>query len=244
MAAICLGLAGVDRPEDLAVVWEGATQRWPADRITIVNDAQLVLAAGTPDGWGVALIAGTGSIAYGRSPTGSLARAGGWGYILGDEGSGYAVGLAALRAVVRATDRRGAETGLTAAILAEWALPSAESLIQRVYVDGLAPAVIAHLAPVVVRLAATGDQVSRSIIDDACGELALAAAAVARQLRLRGPVPCAIGGGLLVHVPAMKSGLQTAAASLDLSLDPITTVHEPAAGAVRLANEWCDTRPV
>ncbi len=233
--ALCLGLAGVDRPADLQLFQQWANRQWPEVPVLIVNDAQLVLAAGTPAGWGVALIAGTGSIAYGANPAGRSARAGGWGHILGDEGSGYAIGLAALRAVVRAADGRGPATQLRAAVLPQWGLADPESLIQRVYVDGAGAAEIATLAPLVARSAAEGDAVAQAIINDACVELALAAASVVRQLELTGSVPCALAGGLLVNLPVLMSGLRAAAEQLGVLLEPLMTVTEPAMGAVKLA---------
>src|SRR4029079_3077531 len=106
-AAICLGIAGVDRPDDYAVV--GAVMRRIAykTRVIIVNDALVALEAGAPGQPGVVVISGTGSISYGRNAHGEAARSGGWGYVLGDEGSGYWMGRAALRAVLRQADRRG-----------------------------------------------------------------------------------------------------------------------------------------
>ena len=102
VAAACLGLAGVDREEDLVLMRAWLEKTLPGSNAMIANDAMLVLAAGTPDGWGIALICGTGAICYGRDVRGMLARADGWGHLLGDDGSGYAIGRAALRAIMRA----------------------------------------------------------------------------------------------------------------------------------------------
>ena len=135
MAAVGLGLAGVDRPEDRALFEGWAAGRFGGAPVVIANDAELVLAAGTPDGWGIALISGTGSIVFGRSPHGEMARAGGWGHILGDEGSGYAIGVEALRAVMRAFDGRGPATALTDAVLLHWSLKTPPDLVGRVYRD-------------------------------------------------------------------------------------------------------------
>ncbi|RPI99082.1 MAG: N-acetylglucosamine kinase, partial [Chloroflexi bacterium] len=79
VSAVCLGAAGMDRPEDIAVFQRWAALAFPNARARLVNDARIVLAAGTPNGWGLALISGTGSIAYGRSASGETARSGGWG---------------------------------------------------------------------------------------------------------------------------------------------------------------------
>src|SRR5512136_2682153 len=174
--AICLGLSGVDRPADQSVIRDWVNAEMPGTPAAIVNDAELVLAAGTPEGWGVALICGTGSIAYGRSPAGRMARAGGWGYLLGDEGSGYAIGLAALRAVLRGYDGRGPQTALTEAILGlpGWKLAEPSELVTRVYQGkpGAKPrrienAEVASLATLVEATAGTGDAVAAGILAEA-----------------------------------------------------------------------------
>jgi len=88
-AAVCLGIAGVDRPDDARAVREIMRRIGYKARILVVNDALVALEAGAPAQSGVVVIAGTGSIAYGRNDRNEAARAGGWGYMLGDEGSGY-----------------------------------------------------------------------------------------------------------------------------------------------------------
>src|SRR5262249_24385520 len=81
VAAACRGLAGFDRPDDRATLAGWADEARVARRLVLVNDGDLVVAAGTPEGWGVGVIAGTGSIAVGRTPDGRTARAGGWGHL-------------------------------------------------------------------------------------------------------------------------------------------------------------------
>jgi N-acetylglucosamine kinase-like BadF-type ATPase len=235
LAAIGLGLAGVDRPEDHALVLGWAREKHPGVPVVIANDAQIVLAAGTPDGWGVAVICGTGSIVYGSSAAGDTARAGGWGHIMGDEGSGYAIGQAALRAVMQAHDGRGPVTTLTHAVLDHWQLASPPDLVGQVYRASLAPSDIAGLAPVVAQAAEAGDTVATAIIQHAAAELARAVQAVVRRLRLASPVPCALAGGLLLNSPALRAALADSAAVAKLRLEPLTDVSQPAEGAVRLA---------
>jgi N-acetylglucosamine kinase-like BadF-type ATPase len=234
----CIGLAGVGRPGDPLPFQAWAARRWPGMPVEFVSDARLVLAAGTPAGWGVAAIAGTGSIAYGRGPDGGEARAGGWGYLLGDEGSGYHIGLAALRAVVRAADGRGPETPLAGLILEAWGLGSVSELVGRVYRPRRSNAEIAALAGLVERAAAGGDPVARDILKQAGEELALAADVVAGRLGLSGPVPCALAGGVLVRGEWVARAFLAAAARLGRPLAPVQPVTEPALGAVRLAGEW------
>ena len=99
-SAICLGIAGMDRSADEAVVRSIMRRIGYKARILVVNDALIALQAGVGDAPGIVIVSGTGSIAYGRNAAGEAARAGGWGYVLGDEGSGYWIGRLALRAVV------------------------------------------------------------------------------------------------------------------------------------------------
>ena len=235
IAALCLGLAGMGRPEDRAVMQTWAAERFPGATVAVVTDAQLVLAAGTPAGWGLALISGTGSLAYGEDAAGRNARAGGWGYLLGDEGSGYAIGLAALRAVMRAADGRGPATALTAAVLAHWGLQQPQELVRHVYRPELGRTEIAALAALVDAAAGQGDAVARALTAEAGRELALAVQAVARQLAFTGAVPCAVAGSVLVKGQAVATAFRAAAVELGLQLEPFTPVAEPVWGAIRLA---------
>jgi N-acetylmuramic acid 6-phosphate etherase len=234
--AICLGLSGVDRTADFDVIRAWLTEQMPGTPAVIVNDAMLVLAAGTPEGWGIALISGTGSIVYGRDRDGHTLRAGGWGYILGDEGSGYAIGQAALRAVMRASDGRGPQTILTQAVLSHWSLAAPQNLISRVYIDQISPNDIAALAVLVEAAASEGDAVAQVILREAGHELALAVDAVVQRLGLRGPIPCAQAGSVIVKGQNIRQMFLDAAKTLGLQLDPVTPVTEPAQGAVRLAH--------
>lgn len=235
LIAACVGLAGVDRPADRERLAAWAAHYLPGVPVTIANDAQLVLAAGTPAGWGVGVICGTGSIAYGRNPAGEMARSGGWGYLLGDEGSGYAIGLAALRAMLRAHDGRGPETALTDAVLSHLNLEVPPALVPHVYEHKVGPAAFAELAALVEAVAVAGDEVARGILREAGGELALAVRAVVQRLDLVGPVPCALAGGVIVKGAALREAFMAAADCLDIELAPVTLVFEPARGAVSLA---------
>src|SRR6478672_8974858 len=127
--AICLGIAGVDRPDDYAVIGAIMRRIGYKARVVVVNDALVALEAGAPGQPGVVVISGTGSISYGRNARGEAARSGGWGYVLGDEGSGYWIGRAALRAVLRQSDRRGPKTALSDLLLEHFGVDQAQSLI-------------------------------------------------------------------------------------------------------------------
>ncbi|PYR25690.1 MAG: hypothetical protein DMF92_20095 [Acidobacteria bacterium] len=109
-SAICLGIAGVDRENDERIVRAIMRRIGYKARILVVNDALIALVAGAQDSPGIVVIAGTGSIVYGRNTNFDAARAGGWGHIIGDEGSGYWIGREALAAIMRAADGRGPAT--------------------------------------------------------------------------------------------------------------------------------------
>ena len=114
---VCAGAAGVDTPAGLAAMRALLSERAPSATITVVHDAHLIMAAAGLDE-GIALIAGTGSVAWGRDRTGRSARAGGWGYLLGDEGSGYAVVREAVRHALRLADRALAPDRLARELMA------------------------------------------------------------------------------------------------------------------------------
>jgi N-acetylglucosamine kinase-like BadF-type ATPase len=235
-AAICLGIAGVDRPDDAQVV-SGIMKRIGFKaRILVVNDALVALEAGAPGEPGVVVIAGTGSIAYGRNSRNQAARSGGWGYVLGDEGSGYWIGRSALRAVLRAADRRGRETVLTELLLEHFHVARAQDLIHEVYHGTLRPTSIASLAQSVQTAFLAGDAVAIGILRAAANELESSALSVARRLDLVGTAyPFVLAGGMFRAVPWLHEELQR---RLELASpgSRVTLLDvEPAAGAVRLA---------
>jgi N-acetylglucosamine kinase-like BadF-type ATPase len=237
VATVCLGIGGVDRAEERTHFAAWAREA-VARRAEVVNDGEIVLAAGSSENWGVALIAGTGSIAWGKTRDGRIARAGGWGYLIGDEGSGFDLARGALRAVTQAEDGRGEPTRLRGAILTHWGIESVSELIPRVYRSGLAPADLAGLAPLVVRTAAEGDAVAQRLIERASAALADTVIAVARQLRFReSEIPLALTGGLLLETELLRTNLVAELKSRGTNFSPITLVPEPVAGAVRIAIE-------
>ena len=237
-AVICLGIAGVDRPDDSAVVRGIMKRIGYKARIVIVNDALVALEAGAPGQPGVVVISGTGSIAYGRDAKGQAARSGGWGYVLGDEGSGYWIGRAALRAVLREADRRGPATLLTKLLLEHFGVAQAQGLIHQVYNTNLKPAAIGALATSVQSAFSQGDLVALGILRGAANELEASALSVAGRLELKGePFVFILAGGIFRAVPWLEQEL---ARRLPLAA-PGSRVRlldrEPAWGAVAIALE-------
>jgi N-acetylglucosamine kinase-like BadF-type ATPase len=235
-AAICLGIAGVDRPDDAAVVRGIMKRIGYKARVLVVNDALVALEAGAPGKSGVVIISGTGSICYGRNGDGRAARSGGWGYVLGDEGSGYWIGRAALRAVLREADQRGPVTALTPLLLAHFGVARAQGLIHEVYHTSLKPAAIGALAMSVQAAFSEGDGVAIGILRGAADELEASALSVARRLGLVGTeFPFVLAGGIFRAVPWLEQELARRLPVASPRSRAILLDREPAAGAVALA---------
>jgi N-acetylglucosamine kinase-like BadF-type ATPase len=235
-AAICLGIAGVDRPDDAAAV-RGIMRRIGFHtRTLVVNDALVALVAGAGTEPGVVVVAGTGSIAYGRNADGQAARSGGWGYLLGDEGGGFWIGRAALSAVVRQFDGRGPSTVLTEMVLAYMRLGSPTELIHEIYYRDLQRHAIAGLAALVQRATEAGDAVAAEILARAGSELTAAAASVIARLGMRGETfPTVLAGGIFRGVPWLTRGVETRLSEVAPRSQIKLLEIEPAVGAVRLA---------
>ncbi|MEH2443035.1 N-acetylglucosamine kinase [Nostoc sp.] len=186
--AICLGLAGVGRAADielvkdlvkelqnskLPIVWALQTAN-----IIICNDALIALVGGIGQSVGIVVAAGTGSIVFGRNHQGHTKRVGGWGYILGDEGSAYKIAIAAMNAALKSYDGREISTSLLGGLKHHLDLESIEDLVEVIYQRGWGVKKIAALAPIVDLAAASGDIVANIIIDDAVKELVKATSTV------------------------------------------------------------------
>jgi N-acetylglucosamine kinase-like BadF-type ATPase len=237
IVAACLGLAGVSRPEDVERFQAWTYVKFPAAAVSIVNDAELLLAAGAPAGApALALICGTGSIVYGRTVGGQLLHAGGWGYLFGDEGSGYAIGTAALRAVMHAHDGSGAPTLLTGLVLARRGLDDPSELVRSIYGAESPRAEIAGLADLVEQAASEDDALALAILDDAALALARTVQAVYRKLSYT-PVPLALSGSVILRGEYLREAFRSACDDLGLVFSNVNKISEPVEGAIRLALE-------
>ena len=235
-AAICLGIAGVDRPDDALVVRAIMRRIGYKARVLVVNDALVALEAGAPNQPGVVIISGTGSISYGRNAKGEAARSGGWGYVLGDEGSGYWIGRAALRAVLREADERGPATRLTPMLLEHFGVTRPQNIIHQVYHTNLKPSAIGALARSVQAAFLEGDAAAIGILRSAANELEAAAVSVARRLELVGqPFTFILAGGIFRAVPWLQEELTRRLPLVARGGEVKTLDREPAAGAVALA---------
>ena len=234
-AGMTIATAGISNPDCLGIVASGlcaAGYRGPFD-LRGDHEAALRGAVGKA---GLVLIAGTGSICFGRSPQGQTARAGGWGYLLDDEGGGYALGRDILKAVLRARDGRAAHTALADAVYRHFSVREPEDLIRIAYDPVLGKGSIAGLAPLLQDAADKGDAPAKQIVSDAAFQLASLCAAVIDKLQL-GQSVLALSGGVLLGIRALHEALETRLQDKYPLLRVIPPLHDAAWGAADLSRE-------
>jgi glucosamine kinase len=202
--ASVMGVAGTDRPSG-AEALRGRLSGLDWGRLSIVSDAAVALAGATGCRPGVVVVSGTGSVAYGENGEGMRARAGGWGWRLGDEGSGYSIGNGALIASLRAIDGRGPKTSLTGKVMKALGLGDIAGLVDLIYSGGMRNTEVASLTPLVGEAAEEGDAVARRILEEAGEELGLAASAVAGRLGMKDGFTVALTGGAFNLAPVREA---------------------------------------
>ena len=236
ISAMCFGLAGAGQKEEIEQFQNWAVHKFPKTVVKIVSDAEILLMAGAPSGPALALVCGTGSIVYGRTVTGEFIRAGGWGYLFGDEGSGYGIGIAALRAVMQAYDGRGHETLLSELVLERYGLHTPPELVRTIYGAKSPHSEMATLSDLVEQAAGRGDAVAIAILEESSRKLARAIAAVYPKLGTSA-VPLVITGGTILHGRHLKQAFYHACETESLTFTTVRYVAEPAEGALKLARQ-------
>ena len=236
LEAVCVGLAGVDRPQVHRPLLAWLRRTIPARHHLLTSDAAIAMRAAIGDSPGIIVISGTGSISYGRDERGRVLRSGGWGAPLDDAGSGYDLGRKAIIAALRDYDGRGPYTQLTAKICAALKIPE----ITRVILLPLTPQDIAALFPLVLAAARRRDSVARQLGDEAGKDLAdLALALLKRFGWQRRIVPVVTAGGVfrasLRIRQAFKRHLRRHAPQARILL----LRHPPVEGALALARDLC-----
>lgn len=234
--AACLGLAGADRDSDRSVVERWAEEARLAHKVRVVNDAVPLLYAASDDGVGIALIAGTGSLAYGRNAVNKVARSGGWGYLFGDEGSAFAIGRAVLVAASRAADGRGPNTSLLQAVQNQLQIATPSDIVPAVYGNEIPRAIIASLAPLAFTEADSSDLVAQTIITTAARDLAEMAVSVAHQLNLTS-TPLFFTGALLLSHETYRTSVRDIIAQNRVKVTTTQNVESPAMGALQIAKK-------
>ncbi len=235
VAHTCVGGSGAARPE-LAAVVRSILAEILLTPIDVVGDMQIALEAAFDTGPGVIVIAGTGSIAYGRNRQGKTLRAGGWGFAIGDEGSAHWIGRAAVNAVLRDADQREEQlvpSPLAAALFKGWGVTSVTDLARAG--NSIPPPDFAALFPAV---AASKDDLAAQVLAGAGRELAKVAEVVIRRLFAEDrttPVPVAMTGGVFRHAPAVREVFYNELRRLDPRAEVHAQVVEPVEGALRMA---------
>jgi N-acetylglucosamine kinase len=230
------GIAGADHPAHHQRVVDALRIFFPRGNFVVDTDARIALTGAVGFGSGVVIIAGTGSVAFGRNATAQEARAGGWGPTLGDEGSGFWIAREGLSAIVRAHDGRGFATKMTDLLCYDYDMCSPEELPRFVYATTTHADDIARYGKLVIEAAQIGDGIARDILERGGHELAECVLAVARKLHLTDiEFPVAYVGGAFhageLLLGPMRLRLQRDAPGA--SLQP--PKHPPVEGAAMLA---------
>ena len=229
----CVGIAGGARTEIAAVV-RRLLSELVSGEIEVVGDMVIAMEAAFGAGPGVIVIAGTGSMAYGRNSRGEIARAGGWGFAISDEGSGHWIGRSAVAASMRAYDEVEQTGLLLEHVKKSWAVTTREQLVVRA---NAAPD-FAALLPAVLSAADAGDATALAILTQAGVELAALAQIVIRRLFMNaGAVPVAVSGGLFCNCALVREVFSERVRADCPQASLNTTVVEPALGALALARK-------
>lgn len=241
-ACVCLGSAGAGRESarrELEGILRGLL---PHSRVLVTDDAISALTGGTGGGPGILLISGTGSICLGRGAGGEICRAGGWGHVMGDEGSGYHIACQMLQAIVRAQDGRGEPTLLTELVYGHWGLEDVDGLMDLVYRSGKGKSEIASIAFLCDMGYDRGDKAAMGIMERCAQELAAMAEAVARRLAPPGEVlPCLGAGSVLEKSACLRQCLQARLDAGGMGLRLTGCRHGAAWGCGQLAWQRADT---
>jgi N-acetylglucosamine kinase-like BadF-type ATPase len=233
VAQVYAGAGGIDTDADAEALAALIAPHVPGARITVVHDSRLLLAAGGAS-TGVAVIGGTGSAAWGRNGLGEEARAGGWGYLLGDEGSGYWLGREAVRHSLRRMNQGLEPDELTTALLASCGVDDPNKLIALFHSPETGRRYWADKARLVVDAAAAGHTASQDLVDQAGRDLAGLAEQTVRQLGIDGPV--ILGSGLGMNVPRLQESFRSALADAGIT-DVRILEQDPVFGVLQLVAE-------
>lgn len=227
-----VGAAGAGREPEREELRKALRGENLATTVVVSTDIEIALSAAFDQGPGIVVSAGTGSVAVGRDRTGKQHRIGGYGWQMGDEGSGYAIGRAALGAVSRAADGRSPRTALSERVLAASRSTEFDDLVR--WAAGASPAEVASLAPHVLDVAAHGDPLAQGILDYAARELTQLAICLVPMMDIAPPVGVAVTGGLLSSDSALRRSVLARLGS-EAALRPVDARVDPVEGALRLA---------
>jgi N-acetylglucosamine kinase-like BadF-type ATPase len=233
VAQVYAGAGGIDTADDAAALAALIAPHAPGAKITVVHDSRLLLAAGGAS-TGVAVIAGTGSAAWGKNARGEEARAGGWGYLLGDEGSGYWLGREAVRHSLRRMNQGLEPDELTKALLQSCSIEDPNKLIALFHSAETGRRYWAQKARLVVEAADAGHAPSQALVEQAGRDLAGLAAIALRKLGIQGPV--ILGSGLGMNVVRLQDSFKRSLAAEGVT-DVRILERDPVFGVLQLVAE-------
>jgi len=233
-----MGMAGCDRPADKAFIEKIVREKiGETPKLVIVNDAIVAMVAVLKRLHGILVIAGTGSICYGyNGETGTSARSGGWGHLLADEGSGYALGLGALKAVLAELDGRGPATTLTQRVLTTLGLQGPTDLVGWTYMSGKGKTDFAALSILVHEEEAKGDAAARQLLDEAAASLVSLIPPLYRKLFMpttQEVIPVALWGGNLLNARAFQARFIERLKATGLNVTPVVKDEQAVVGAAQ-----------
>jgi len=233
---IVIGVAGAGRKEDAQLLEKSFKdyadqERIHFKRVSVLSDAHIALEGAFPDSAGCILIAGTGSILFGKDEKGAIHRVGGFGRLIGDEGSGYSIGRKALNAVSKASDGRGEETMISELLDAKMHSGSASNIINKVYNDNLD---VASVARIVIEAAEEGDPIAEDILDEEADELVLHVKSLLDKIHTD-KLNVAFSGSLLDNKNFYSDLLKQKIKSTLPRVEVVKPAASPVSGAILLA---------
>jgi N-acetylglucosamine kinase-like BadF-type ATPase len=234
---LVVGAAGAGRTAEREELERALRAEHIATRVRVTTDIEIALAAAFGRGPGIVISAGTGSIAIARTESGELHRSGGYGWQMGDEGSGYAIGRAALSALSRAADGRGPKTALTQKILTLLRLGDFEGLIT--WAGNATPSEVSSISPVVMEAAADADVVAQGIVDYAARELSQLVLSLLKHYGAEETVQVALAGGILTPERPLRTMVLSRLGE-EQRLSVIRFSIEAALGALHLAEKMSE----
>ena len=239
---IVIGVAGAGRDEDSALLEKGFKDYADQEGIhfkgvKVLSDAHIALEGAFPASAGCILIAGTGSILFGKDEAGTIHRVGGFGRLIGDEGSGYSIGRKALNAVSKASDGRGEETLISELLNAQMNSGFSGSIIKKVYKEKLD---VASVARIVIKAAEEGDPIAEDILDEEADELVLHIRSLLNKINTNN-LNVAFSGSLIDNKNYYSDLLKRKIKSTLPNIKVIQPAFPPLGGAIlfakRLVNE-------
>lgn len=235
MAAAVVGSASVDCDGlGREPIEEVLRREFPAAPLRAVADALIALDGALGGRPGIVIVSGTGSVILGRGPGGKFVKAGGWGPLMGDEGSAPWIAQQALQAAVQAADGTAPSTALTRVVMRYFHVRSFRLIVEPIYQQDLTSRQLGELAPLVARAAREGDRAARTIFRRAGYELARQAVAVLRRLELPGAT-ISYQGSVFLAGSTLLTPLRRSLRQLAPKAELVRPLLPPIGGAFLLA---------